>query len=553
MLENKHECNLPSQEHGDYNLGELGIPCMLTNDDEALKLATVEATKRINRSWARFMLVLRHTVQRDRRVFFINGKRITACINWLRDHIHEMKGYKHWEYDLKSYVDFMLEQQHERGFFYEITAAHDNVHVSSQMGSEDFLKKLEGTGLGLSRIELENDIEYLMVEACVNIYKATGDDEWIKKALPKLEKGIDFVTSDKDRFDKEHGLIKRVFTIDTWDFDPVRGGKDRKIYPDSRMSIMHGDNTGAICAMNSLSWLNRKFGNEEKANEWERRAKELKENLDKYCWNGDFYIHQLHLNHNGLDNLEEKRLSLSNAYALNRGVFTQEQGEKVIEEYLRRKDITDCFSEWFSINPPYEKFGNCEKNYYINGGIASFVAGELAKGAFEHGFEEYGWDILNRLRDLVIRDMGIHFLYDPQTGENQAGGPCGWSAAAIIDSIDRGLAGIKDADTKYRVLDFSPRWAVTGISEIRYNTGYEISDCFVETLFRMDDESMVLELTAPSEIVNCHIYMPKGKKASKILVNSKEVEFKNTKVRNSDYADFSFENNGERKIIHITF
>ena len=39
-----------------------------------------------------------------------------------------------------------------------------------------------------------------------------------------------------------------------------------------------------------------------------KRAEELKANMFKYLWNGDFFMHQLHLNHEGLDDLERHML-----------------------------------------------------------------------------------------------------------------------------------------------------------------------------------------------------------------------------------------------------
>ena len=547
MIENRHISNLPNSKNNDYNLGEMGIPCLLTSADEGHKLATRD--QNIYPSWARFMLLMRQTVAKDRRVFLIDGKPIVCCINWLRDHIHEMKAYKHWEYDLKNYLTFMAGHQHESGFFYEITACSDNFHITS-ICKPSLVKMLEGDGVALVRIELENDIEYLFVEGVKNVYQATGDDEWAKEMLPHMEKGINYLFECPKRYDKETGLLKRVFTIDTWDFDHIYKGLDRNIYEDSPMSIMHGDNTGTYNAMMSLAWFNRRFGNEKKAQEWEKRAAVLLENINRVCWNGNFYTHQVHLNHNGIDDLEEERLSLSNAYALNRGVFTQEQAATVIEEYLSRKD--HAFAEWFSIDPPYDKFGNFERNSYINGGIASFVAGELAKGAFEHGYEAYGWDILNRLRDLIIRDRELFFLYDPITQKNQAGGPSGWSAAAIMDAIDRGLAGIVDEDVCYRKIKFAPRWAITGINEIRYITGYEASGNIVETIFRQDEDSMVLDLRTPSKEVVAHILLPVGKTADKIMVNEKKIKFEKSQIRDSVYVDFKLEGlKGERLIIYI--
>ena len=48
----------------------------------------------------------------------------------------------------------------------------------------------------------------------------------------------------------------------------------------------------------------------------------------------------------------------------------------------------------------------------MNGAISPFTAGELAKAAFNNGYEEYGWDIVKRFIELVKRDGTTYFLYD---------------------------------------------------------------------------------------------------------------------------------------------
>ena len=40
--------------------------------------------------------------------------------------------------------------------------------------------------LALVRIEIEADVEYLVVEGAYTVYKATGDEAWIRKVLPRL-------------------------------------------------------------------------------------------------------------------------------------------------------------------------------------------------------------------------------------------------------------------------------------------------------------------------------------------------------------------------------
>ena len=527
--------NLPLDKNGDYNLGEWGTPCLISNADCGKKLVSNDPV--INDSFAVFMMHLRRYIARDRRSIYIGGKRMTACINWLRDHIHEMKGYKHWEYDLKSYLDFMIKNQHDSGFFYEITCIGDNFHTKAV--SEPLVKFLPDDNLALVRIELEADIEYLVVDGAVTVYKATGDDGWIKSVLPALEKGIDYITSDSKRWDEEHGLVKRPFTIDTWDFLDISDcSEERRITDNTPMSIMHGDNTGVYKAMNQLAWLNERFGNNEKANEWKCRAEKILENLNKYCWNGNFYTHQIHLNHSGIDEKESKRLSLSNTYALSRGTLDNEQGAKVIESYLKQGEKLGELYEWCAIYPPYEKFGIYKSGEYINGGSAPFLAGELAKGAFWYGYEEYGYEVLKRLQKLHRKYRELGFLYNPETGEDMSGGPNGWGASAVLDAIDNGFAGIEDTDVLMKKIRLSPRFVLDKATELKYFTGYDVSGVLVELCYKRKQNKICYSLKSPAEEVDCHILLPANSTPLKLVVDGEERPFETSKIRNSLYVDF---------------
>ncbi len=57
--------------------------------------------------------------------------------------------------------------------------------------------------------------------------------------------------------------------------------------------------------------------------------------------------------------------------------------------------------EWYLCYPPYEKGWHTDKWEYMNGGVSSIVAGEVAHGAFELGFEKYGVHILRRMWELA--------------------------------------------------------------------------------------------------------------------------------------------------------
>ena len=510
---------------GTYNNWELAYPGVLTTRDHDL---------------GDVMWHLRKVVWADRRQVFIDGRVLMCQLNWIRDHIHQMKGYCHWEYDLTSFLDFILDTQRADGQFFELMKQLDDYHW--RFVNPDCRILYPDDNQALVRLELEADIEYLMVEGCLQAWRVTGDDEWLKRALPRLEKGIDYQTSDMKRWDAKLGLCKRPYTIDTWDFtaDPL-SSQNRTIQLDEPMAAMHGDNTGVIQAMNQLAWINDRFGKPGKAKEWRERSKRLRANVMKYLWNGRFFRHQLPLNCPPQDENEDKRLSMSDAYALNRGVLTSDQCRSIIGEYISRRGQTEAFAEWFTIDPPYEDFGpnpSHRKGQYVNGAICPFTAGELAKGAFENGYEAYGWDVLERIVKMVLRDDGkIFFLYHPTSGEPQGRGPSAWGAAVILSAIDQGLAGVQDLDKQYRKIRFAPRWAITPYNEGRYLTGYELSKKKVDVRWVFAERGFRYNLESPAEEVTAHLLVPSGRMPKKLLVDGVESPFELNDVYGSKYVD----------------
>ena len=539
MIEFEHKLpsmNIDGKQNGTYNNVELGYPSILTTTDSKLGM---------------FLKTLRSNILAERSLVFVDEKVLMVCKNWIRDHVHTMKGFRHWDYDLDSFLNFIIETQREDGQFYELIKQYDDYHW--QFVNEDCYVMYPEDNLALVRLELEADIEYLVVEGAVYLYKTTGDNEWLKRVVPGLEKGINYMTSNAKRWSKEYGLVKRPFTIDTWDFVYDTDTSNRRIEENTPMSIMHGDNSGVYQAMHQLAWFNRRLGNEEKALEWEKRAAALRDNMFKYLWNGDFFMHQLHLNHKGADDLESQRLSLSNTYDMNRGVTNLEESGRIIEEYQRRRETTDYFAEWFSINPPYSPYfvPYCKPDVYVNGRVSPFAAGELAKAALNNGYEEYGWDIISRFMKLVERDGAPHFLYHKDSRPAPSGGPSAWGAAAFISAVDEGLAGINDMGVNYDEILFAPKFPVTYYTELRYITGYEVSKIMVDVRYILKENGMRYDIYSPAKKIQAHILLPKGKGCTKVLVNGEEVLFECVRVRESEYVDFMITENEQKVSIEI--
>ena len=541
MIEFEHKLpslNIDGRYNGTYNNIELGFPSILTTTDSRLGL---------------FIRALRNAITAERTLVFIDGKILQCDKNWIRDHVHIMKATRHWEYNLDSFLNFIIDTQREDGQFYELIKQFDDYHW--KMVDESCYVMYPDDNLTLVRLELEADIEYLVVEGAMYLYKVNGDDEWLRRVLPRLEKGIEYITSDKKRWDEKYGLVKRPFTIDTWDFKYDCSADDRKISENTPMSIMHGDNSGVYQAMCQLAWFNRRLGNESRAAEWEQCAENLKQNMFKYLWNGNYFIHQLHIDHSGADDLESERLSLSNTYDINRGVTNIKQSRKIIEEYMRRKEKTDCFAEWFTIDPAYESFIHYKRGQYVNGAISPFTAGELAKAALNNGYEEYGWDIISRFMKLVERDGTAYFLYYPDSTPQPESGPSAWGAASFISAVDEALAGINDMGVRYDEIYFSPRFPVTNYTELRYITGYELSGTMVDVRYILTDDGMRYDIYSPAKKMMAHILLPQNKSCRALYINGTEFEHKISSVINSNYVDFeiSIGKAGEKVEMEILF
>ena len=516
---------------------ETGLNCDWYNTKN---LAVPGVTTGTDRSLSAFLHLLRNVISNERACMFADGRMLMVNKNWIRDHVHVLKGFRHWEYDYQSFVDFIIDHQRDDGLVFELLKPGDDGHW--QFTSRNSVKFLPDDNLYLARLEIEADVEYLLVEGAMYCYRISGDDAWLSRVLPRLEKAIDFQTRDPMYWDAEHGLVRRGYTIDTWDFTFVKdSGWYRSITPETPMAIMHGDNSGVYQAMNQLAWFNERLGRREKAEDWRARASRIRDNMYKYLWNGSFFMHQLPLNVPPRDDQERNRLSLSAAYDMNRGLMSGDDCRKTIDAFRARQKTSGCFAEWFTVDPPYaEPFGRHVYGDYVNGAVCLFTAGELAKAALENGREEYGWDIIKRVKALAERDGALYFLYDRKTAKsiNPEMGPSSWGAASVLSAFDESLAGICDDGVRYDEMRFAPRWPVTGVDEIFYATGYEASKTLVTVQYVLRDEGMRYRLKSPARRLSVHMLLPKGRMAKSVLVNGVEQPFNVTKVAHSGYVDF---------------
>ncbi|MDZ7392063.1 MAG: hypothetical protein ONB25_04050 [candidate division KSB1 bacterium] len=461
---------------------------------------------------------------------------------WIRDHSDMMRGFRYFERDLTSAVEHFAETQADNGRIFDFFTTIPEKLPSER---ENWAKYV--------RVPVEADVEFRFVKAAFLAWQATGDDDWIRRLLPKLEKALHYVFNSPWRWEPSLQLVKRPYTIDTWDFAYTAGKHDWlqfQITDDTYWGIMHGDNSGYFQAFQIMALLYGYFRQKRRASYWRQQAEGIRKRMNEVCWNGRFYTHFVKLTPVTIDGVEEdEQLSLSNPMDINRGVCTQEMAASIIGEYLRRRESTHSFAEWFSIDPPFPDgvFGDEKlvRGAYVNGGIMPLVGGELARAAFEHGFESYGVDILRRYYQL-IRDTNATFLWyfpdgRPSTRETSTSPDAtptdGWGSSAMLYAFLEGLVGIEDRLKQFAVVRLAPRWPAADVQACEVQVCYEVSRSVFGYEYSNEGHALVIRTHSAPCQVQLHLLLPEGKSARKLTVNGREVPFANSRIARSCYVD----------------
>ena len=140
--------------------------------------------------------------------------------------------------------------------------------------------------------------------------------------------------------------------------------------------------------------------------------------------------------------------------------------------------------------------------------------------------------------ELVERDGTTYFLYYPDSKPQPQGGPSAWGSAAFVSAVDEALAGIIDEGVNYDEITFAPKFPVTPYTELRYITGYEVTNTMVDVRYILKEEGMRYDIYSPAKKIKAHILLPKGRECKTVLINSKEISFEKVFVAESPYVDF---------------
>jgi hypothetical protein len=467
-----------------------------------------------------------------------------AASLWIRDHADMLRAGRYFLDDATSAVQHFADTQSVRGRIFDYVSTFPEKLPCEK---ENWTKYV--------RVPVEADVEYRFVKAAFLAWQASGEDEWIQALLPRMEKALEYILSHDWYWEPDKELVKRAYTMDTWDFAYTAGAHDWlqfQINEDTFWGIMHGDNSGYYEAFRIMALLCARFGDLARAQRWGDCATKLRERMNALCWNGTFYTHFVKLTPVEIPGVDESaQLSLSNPMDINRGVTDPEMAISIIQEYRRRRRETDAFAEWFSMDPPFPDgiFGD-EKlvgGAYVNGGIMPLVGGELAKAAFDHGFEDYGVDILTRYHALISEKQESYLWYFPDgtpasveaSTSPEAQPTDGWGSSAMLWALLSGLVGIEDLGKGFDTVKLSPKWSAAGVEEAEVRLEYAASGAAFGYAYRAGSGSLMMTVEAPGSDLGFHLMLPPGAAPKAVKVGEADTPFRISDVRASRYLDFS--------------
>lgn len=476
-------------------------------------------------------------------VSIIDGKRVTHAKHAdntrenLAYPIYSVSALRYFVADLKTMFDALYDYQYPNG------SLPDHIY------SDNYSCPLTTRRLRSCMA----DLEYGVASNACKGWEAHGDNQWMSNLLPKIEAGMEFVLSDPQMFDLQHGVIKRPHTLDEWDIHFTPDGEQGCfINDDTLFVITQNDTAGFSETCNALSEVYTDIGRPERANRWQMMRDHFRKLGNKLFWDGTKYIHHIHLDpfdHGDFD--EANQLTMSNSWAITRGFADHSQSVSIIREYLRRQKETGDRFPWWSLQPGYpdhlkyfpdqDSWRKTQGNY-ANGGLFPWVGGELCRGAFQHGMESTGITLLTDFHSVLKRYNGALFTWYDLQGNAAINAPHNqtnfdhWGLYPWTVALIEELAGIKSDGKCFERVICSPRWPVTECRQVSACAHFPASDTYFAYSYELAGNSLNIDFTGTGSSVAFRILLPHGKKCERIMLDDQQIDFAVETIEQSAYA-----------------
>ena len=383
---------------------------------------------------------------------------------WLRDSatIIPLSRYYYSTDYLTSWLEEHLGYQREEGQLYDWIAPGEKsnflgpaprvtevYHASKQAAQK-------GITISADKNTTEADQEPAAVDAAYQVFKITGDRNWLNKdingrsLIDRLNLALDYLW--KSKVDSTVGLIANAFTADWGDVSPTYSDQ-RAIYVDEKTPIVAGIYTNAVFyrAAIQLAELNHENADDRMSNSWKTKAAAIKENVNKHLWQEDkgFYRIHLLLTPKRLPNASDDSDILAvggNGLAVLNDIADEPKLRKIFAVATLRKQEYGMSTIAGTLLPSYPtgrfKHPAVRDEYvYQNGGQWDWFGARFLLAEFERGYSQQAF---RNLVDLARKSANNNGLYEWHTksGEGKGSPNYAGSAGALGSAIFQGLFGI---------------------------------------------------------------------------------------------------------------
>ncbi len=391
-----------------------------------------------------------------------------------------------------------------------------------------------------------SDEEPSLIYAAYQYFKLKGGADWLRcrlngaSVLDRLDSAMQSFYA--ARLNKIYGLIQRAHTTDWGDVKFQGGDKPTEATGASEYwTASLYDQALTYSSMLELAEMNRAVQQRVRAELWEHRAEDLKEQANRLLWQPDrgFYRTMLHITPLSHDFDEDSIVSVINAVAVDSGMAEPEHQGVILSRLEDARIRAGVAKPGLTLFPPYpESTFRHHLMYfpfrYQNGGQWDWWAGVQIKAEFSLGYSRVATQHLRAIaKDWSLHPNNIVEWQHPATGALAGSDHYLISAATVSNAIIEGLFGI---DVNSEGFALSPRLVgANGYIQVhQLATGYS-----VWLRQRASDEAISLQYSVEhSGGGGISILLPWDKDVTEARFDSKPVPISTREVGEDRYVVF---------------
>ena len=298
-------------------------------------------------------------------------------------------------------------------------------------------------GLAAHKNTVETDQESSLVQAVAQYVALTGNVGYLKKALPHLERAMEFLR--RNKWNEEYGLITGATTADWGDVQPEHGW-GVEIDENTHYTIDIYDNAMLALALGDLAHLCHLANEADKAARWQALRDTVADNVRRHLWDTSKqkYIPHIYLNSSPFpEDFDESEIYYhgGTAVAAQAGLLTAEEMAAVNVRMVQNvKDagaqsigltLYPCYPDGFFANPMMGAW------QYQNGGDWTWFGARMIQALINYGMIREAYDELKPMLQRAVDDGGFYEWY--HVDGTPVGSGTYRGAAGVLYKADRML------------------------------------------------------------------------------------------------------------------